>query len=284
VSHSLGPRVHNRGFAAAGIDAVYIPMPVAPGWESFKATIGECIDHRRLDFGGCSVTLPHKEHLLRFGREVGAEIDPLASRIGAANTLVVDRDGEGAVTGLKVLNTDAPAAVDALARGFDPARPNGEVLRGKRVAVIGAGGVSRAVAAGLLAHDAEVVVFNRTRTRSENVVRDLRDHGAISVGRTMDELACGCFHAFVNATPVGMAGGPAPDESVLPDEIPFDDSIVVMDTVYTPRNTPMLAIAADRGARVVDGSAMFVSQAEAQFRAWTGTAPAAGLYASLLPG
>ena len=287
VGHSLGPRVHNRGFADAGIDAVYLPMPVAPGWESFKATIGECIDHRRLDFGGCSVTLPHKENLLRFGRDVGAEIDPLVARIGAANTLVVDRDADGAVSGLRVLNTDAIAAVESLARGFEPdaatPRPAAEVLKGRRVAVIGAGGVSRAVAAGLLACDAEVVIFNRTRTRSENVVRDLRNHGRISVGRTMDELACGCFHAFVNATPVGMAGGPAPDESVLPDDLAFDDSMVVMDTVYTPRMTPMLAIARDRGARVVDGTAMFVAQAEAQFLAWTGRSPEVGLYCSLMP-
>jgi shikimate dehydrogenase len=263
-------------------------MPVAPGWESFKATIGECIDHRRLDFGGCSVTLPHKENLLRFGRDVGAEIDPLAVRIGAANTLVVDRDADGAVSGLRVLNTDAIAAVESLARGFEPdaatPRPAAEVLKGRRVAVIGAGGVSRAVAAGLLACDAEVVIFNRTRTRSENVVRDLRDHGRISVGRTMGELACGCFHAFVNATPVGMAGGSAPDESVLPDDLAFDDSMVVMDTVYTPRMTPMLAIARDRGARIVDGTAMFVAQAEAQFAAWTGQSPKGGLYGSLMPG
>ncbi len=284
VAHSLGPRVHNRGFAAANIDAVYIPMPVAPGWESFKATIGECIDHRRLDFGGCSVTLPHKEHLLRLGRELGAEIDPLAERIGAANTLVVARDDDGAVAGLRILNTDATAAVESLAAGLDPDRSVGEAVRGRRVAVIGAGGVARAVAAGLLAHEAEVVVFNRTRTRSENVVRDLREHGAISVGRTMDELACGCFHAFVNATPVGMAGGEAADESVLPDDLRLDDSVVVMDTVYTPRMTPMLAIARDRGARIVDGTAMFVAQAEAQFAAWTGQPPAPGRYAGLLAG
>ena len=80
-----------------------------------------------------------------------------------------------------------------------------------------------------------------------------------------------------------MAGGPAPDESVLPDDLAFDDSMVVMDTVYTTRMTPMLAIARDRGARIVDGAAMFVAQAEAQFEAWTGQRPAGGLYGSLMP-
>ena len=97
------------------------------------------------------------------------------------------------------------------------------------------------------------------------------------------ELACGCFHAFVNATPVGMTGGPAADESPLPDEVRLDDGVVVMDTVYTPRITPMLAIARDRGARIVDGTSMFVAQAEAQFEAWTGGRPSEGLYAGLMP-
>lgn len=282
VGHSLGPRVHNRGFDESGLDAVYIPMPVAPGWESFKATIGECIDHARLDFGGCSVTLPHKEHLLRLGRELGAEIDPLAATIGAANTLVVDRDGDGRVAGLRVLNTDAGAAVESLGWGLDPSVTPDEAIRGRSVAVIGAGGVARAVVAGLLARGASVVVFNRTRTRAETIVRDFQSLGDVTVGRNSDELACGCFHAFVNATSMGMAGGDAADESPLPDDVPLDDSVVVMDTVYTPRITPMLAIARDRGARIVDGTAMFVAQAEAQFAAWTGSPPAPGLFAGLL--
>lgn len=284
VGHSLGPRVHNAGFDAAGIDAVYLPLAVAPGWESFKATIGECVDHPRLDFGGCSVTLPHKENLLRFARECGAEVDPLAAAIGAANTLVVDRDDDGRVAGLRVLNTDADAAVRSLARGLDPDLPPADAVRGRSVAVLGAGGVARAVVAGLLARGARVHVFNRTRTRAETIVQDFRDLGEVGVIDREAELACGCFHAFVNATPVGMTGGPAADESPLPDEVRLDDGVVVMDTVYTPRITPMLAIARDRGARIVEGTSMFVAQAEAQFEAWTGGRPASGLYAGLMPG
>ena len=104
----------------------------------------------------------------------------------------------------------------------------------------------------------------------------------VKIGGGTDELGCGCFHAFVNATPIGMAGGPAPDESPLPDEVPLDDTIVVMDTVYTPRMTPMLRLAEDRGARIVDGMAMFVAQAESQFEVWTATPPAPGLFKSLI--
>jgi shikimate 5-dehydrogenase len=82
--------------------------------------------------------------------------------------------------------------------------------------------------------------------------------------RGEDALGCGCFHAFVNCTPVGMAGGPDPDGSPLPDDVHLDDSVVVMDTVYTPRETPLIREARARGAVTVDGESMFLRQAELQ--------------------
>ena len=280
VGHSLGPRLHNAGFEAADIDAVYLPLPVAPGWESFKATIGEFIDHPRLDFGGCSVTLPHKENLLRFARELGATIDPMAERAGAANTLVVERDDEGRVQALRCLNTDVAAAVASLAGGLELAGGAEADFTGRRVAIFGAGGVARAIVAGLEDRGAEVHVFNRSAERATTLVEDFGPR--VKIGGGADELACGCFHAFVNATPIGMAGGPAPDESPLPDEVPLDDTVVVMDTVYTPRMTPMLRLAEDRGARIVDGMTMFVAQAEAQFEAWTSAPPNPKLFESVV--
>jgi shikimate dehydrogenase len=87
------------------------------------------------------------------------------------------------------------------------------------------------------------------------------------VGRS-SELGCGCFHAFVNCTPVGMAGGPEPDGSPLPDDVALDDTVTVMDTVYAPRETPLIREARSRGARTVDGWAMFTKQAERQYALW----------------
>jgi shikimate dehydrogenase len=84
----------------------------------------------------------------------------------------------------------------------------------------------------------------------------------------MSELGCGCFHAFVNCTPVGMEGGPDPDGSPLPDDVPLDRSVAVMDTVYAPRRTPLLAEAAARGATCIDGWSMFELQARRQFELW----------------
>jgi len=271
VSHSRSPDLHNRWFAEVGRDAVYVPIPVAPEWEPFKAAMAELLGHAPLDFRGASVTLPHKEHLMRFVRERGGTVDALAARIGAANTLTVGSDGA-----LRCTNTDAPAAVEALCAGMgvDVAR-----LRDLRVAVLGAGGVARAVAAGLADAGARVVVFGRTAERVRTLCDDLMRgpgggpggcgplEGRVVAGR-MSELGCGCFHAFVNCTPVGMEGGPDPDGSPLPDDVPLDGSVTVMDTVYAPRRTPLLAEAAARGATCIDGWSMFERQARRQFELW----------------
>lgn len=275
VSHSRSPATHNAWFRAHQVDAVYLPIPVPPEYEHFKASVGALLDFKPLDFSGASVTLPHKQHLVRLVRERGGRVEPLAARIGAANTLVVEPDGS-----LVCTNTDAPALVDALAA----AMPGGTV-DGTRIAIIGAGGVARAAAVGLADAGATAVVFNRTHEHAEQLAHEVMagEHpdegvcgpmaGRVVAGR-MDSLACGCFHAFVNCTPVGMAGGPDPTGSPLPDEVVLDDRVTVMDTVYTPTWTPMLQEARSRGARVVTGEGMFVAQAARQFERWTGVRPA----------
>jgi len=270
VGHSRSPELHNAWFRERGIDAVYLPIPVPPEYEHFKATVAELVAFAPLDFRGASVTLPHKEHLVRFVREQGGHVDPLAARIGAANTLLVRPGGLVSCT-----NTDAPAAVDALCGGMGIERT---ALAARRVAVLGAGGVARAVAAGLADEGARVVVFNRSEARAQAMCDDLSRAadgtgacgampGRIVAGRS-SEIGCGCFHAFVNCTPVGMEGGPDPKGSPLPDDVPLDGSVTVMDTVYAPRETPLLREARSRGARVVDGWDMFVRQAERQFALW----------------
>ncbi len=280
VGHSLSPRVHNAGFALRGHDGVYLPLPVPAEWEHFKATLGAMLDDAHLHFRGASVTLPHKEHLIRFAREDTSRrwhIDPLAQRCGAANTLAVLDDGS-----CEVSNTDAPAAVASLESAVG-------AVRGRRVGVIGAGGVARAVACGLMDAGATVVVYNRTSDRAERLVADLgADGGAGGAGGRIvvgpwDRLAGSCCDAFINCTPVGMKGGPAPDESAIPlDTIavkrPCPDgppenrgtgSPAVMDTVYSPLDTPLLRQARGLGLRTIDGTDMFVRQAVMQLDAWT---------------
>ena len=279
VAHSKSPSFHNARFAEHGYDGVYLPLPIPSEWEHFKASVGALVDHERLDFAGASVTIPHKEHLVRFVRERGGEIDADAAWLGAANTLIVRPLGTPEAQRLFATNTDMPAAVGALADAF---ATRGRTLKGARIAVIGAGGVARAVAGGLALVGATVVVFNRDQTRAQLLAESLSGRevmrpdggthrtkvvaGAASTAdaRGEDALGCGCFHAFVNCTPVGMAGGPDPDGSPLPDDVHLDDSVVVMDTVYTPRETPLIREARARGAVTVDGESMFLRQAELQ--------------------
>lgn len=299
VAHSLSPAVHNAGFDAAGFDGVYLPLPVPAEWEHFKASVGSMIDHRRLTFRGASVTIPHKEHLVRFVRERGGHVGALASALGAANTLTVDEEGQVACS-----NTDAPAAVDVLAHALGEKGDALRSLEGVRVAILGAGGVARAVAGGVALAGGDAVVFARRPEQARRLADEVgravasldpaaleaseRSAAVSSVGKVVAgaaaSLGCGCFHAFVNCTPVGMAGGSDPDGDPI-DSISegFADGIgyggvVAFDTVYVPERTPWLQVAADRGARCVTGTAMFLRQAERQFRRWTGSLPATGLF------
>ena len=158
-------------------------------------------------------------------------------------------------------------------------------LRGKRIAVLGAGGVARAVAVGLADDGAQVVVFNRNEDRAGRMCAQLQEvaaqarsaagglgnsdavAGSIMAGRTA-ELGSGGFHAFVNCTPVGMQGGPDPQGNPLTGDVHLDETVTVMDTVYAPLETPLLIHARSCGARTVDGWVMFTKQAERQFRLW----------------
>lgn len=297
VEHSLSPLIHNAGFEAlapdtweranadnaVAHDAVYLPLPVPPEYEHFKATLSALIDHPQLDFAGCSVTLPHKQHLVRLARErmnpgehETWEVDALSDLSGSANTLVVDRDPRGSVLRCRVFNTDALAAASVLQQTLgSPASP-------RRIAIIGAGGVARAVAAGLLAHHHELVVFNRTPSSAERLVADIttRTPNARLSHAPFDALANSPFDALVNCTPVGMRSGPAPNDSPI-DMNAFaaaSPSAVVFDTVYTPLITPLLEHASLAGLRTIDGLEMFIRQAGHQFTLWTNHPPPLSLF------
>jgi len=289
VGHSRSPHFHNDAFERAGFDGVYLPLPVPAEWEHFKATVGALVDHPRLDLRGASVTIPHKAHCVRFVRERGGRVSALAAALGAANTLIVDDDGL-----LVCANTDAPAAVAELARALDIASGR---FDGVRVAVLGAGGVARAVAGGVALAGGHAVVFNREPVRAAELAAELTaglaaldraqldrceivespsdsvDMGTIVAGDAA-VLTTERFDAFVNCTPVGMQGGPAPDGNPL--ELLAGSAFtwerlrgaVVMDTVYAPEITPLLRRAREHGARCVTGLAMFTEQATRQSERW----------------
>jgi 3-dehydroquinate dehydratase/shikimate dehydrogenase len=283
VAHSLSPHVHNAGFGAIGFDGVYLPLPIAgaeggsdASYESLKATLGELVDHQRLDLCGCSITIPHKENVLRLGRELGWEIDPLAGVIGAANTLAVERSPSGKALAVRLSNTDAAAARDSLASAIGS-------LRGVRVAVLGAGGAARAVAVGMVEAGASVIIASRRAERAASMSAELAE--AMGAGDRLgsaglDELPGRGCEVYINCTPVGMSGGPDPEGLPIPASHLRAGCRAVMDTVYAPRETPLLREARRAGCIAVDGLGMFVRQAEAQFRTWTGREAPPGVLAA----
>jgi 3-dehydroquinate dehydratase/shikimate dehydrogenase len=275
VGHSLSPHVHNAGFAEASHPGVYLPMPIPPEWEHFKATVGAWIDAPWLHFRGASVTIPHKEHLLRFVLERGGEIEDLTRTIGAANTLTIGDDQNG-VRPLFASNSDYAAALDAVCDATSMARDD---LKSLRVAVIGAGGAARAIVAGFAHHGATVVVYNRTLERAAELAQAFTGRntsgGGQVVAARLDKLCDSCCHVFINCTPVGMH--PHVDDSPVPPSFfkdigPGTPGSVVFDTIYNPLQTKLLHDARAAGCVTIPGMEMFVRQAATQFILWTGKA------------
>ena len=276
VGHSLSPVVHNAGFDGAGCDGVYVPMPIVAGDDAdlgyaiFRATVGALLDEASLDLAGLSVTLPHKQNLGRMGADKGWQVDVAGG--SAANTLA-RRDGA-----LSVHDTDAPAVVSLVGSAIGS-------LAGCRVCIAGTGGVARSIASRLMAEGATGALRSRDEARAAAMVAELARGAsaagnAVVAGDPINEAAS----VFINCSPVGMEGGPAPEGMAFPvDQMTeIGPDTVFFDTVYRPRETPMLRAAAARGCRTIDGTAMFVAQAEAQFAIWTGRPPAAGLFARIV--
>ncbi|MAE62238.1 MAG: shikimate dehydrogenase [Planctomycetaceae bacterium] len=273
VGHSMSPAIHNAGFDAAGHNGVYLPLPIPPEYEHFKATVGAWLDYAPLDFRGASVTLPHKEHLLRFVRESGGTVEPLAEQIGAANTLTVADDG-----GLRASNTDYAGALDAVCETLGVERAG---LAGRRVAVIGAGGAARAVVAGFVDCGCGVTIYNRTVVKAERLAEELGGASGAVVAAPLDDLAGSECDIYVNCTSLGMS----PEVEGTPVDVApgsWGAETVVFDTVYNPVETRLLREAKAAGCRTISGVEMFVRQAAAQFEGWTGQTAPVDVFRSVL--
>ena len=258
VAHSMSPAVHNAAFDATGHDGVYLPLGVNPGYESFKAFMESFLAFDGLHLSGLSVTLPHKENALRYLKERGADVEPLAERIGAVNTIAIDGGT------LRGTNTDYAAILDTIT-------PDRASLAGKRVAVLGAGGTGRTAVAALASCGATVVVYNRTRDKADALAAEFDGSPGKVVAANWDKLCGSCCDVFVNTTSLGMT--PNVDVSPFGDAPPpLTADTLVFDVVYNPPRTRLLRQAEAAGARTASGVDMFVRQAAAQFTTWTGRA------------
>lgn len=243
LGHSLSSVMHNRGFAEAGLDAIYVPFE-SEDWHDV-----ECAADL---FGvrGLSVTAPLKSDAFRSA----TARDPLTARVRAANTL------KRTDAGWEARNTDVPGFLAPL-EGFD--------LRRQRATVLGAGGAARGVVAALVDAGARVLVS----ARRPQCAADLA--ASAGVETTPWPPPAGSWDVLVNTTPVGRA--PRADASpVAAGDLAGGG--LVYDLNYNPLVTRLLRDAAGAGCRTIGGLDMLVAQAELQFEWWIGTRPRAGVF------
>jgi 3-dehydroquinate dehydratase/shikimate dehydrogenase len=236
VGHSLSPLMHNAGFIARKVNAVYLPFLVRDLPDFLSAV-------RELGIRGFSVTLPHKQRILRYLKDC----DPLAADIGAVNTVVVRRDGS-----LLGSNSDYVGVLRSLEKSIDLAK--------SRVLIFGAGGSARAAAFALARAGASIAVCARREAAARELARAV--NGEVIPRRA---LRTEYFDALLNATPVGMY----PHAEISPLRAGEIHCRVVMDLIYRPERTSLLNIAASKGIATVSGVEMFLAQGIAQWELWT---------------
>lgn len=250
IRHSLSPPIHNRAFAAAGLNWIYLAFDVAP--EDLAAALKGA---RALGMKGLNLTHPHKQAAI----PLLDRLSPEAEAVGAVNT-VVFRKGESVGH-----NTDTAGFSDYL-------EGEGFALSGKKILVAGAGGAGRAVAWAAARRGAsEVAAVDLDAERAARLCRDFQPLFPTTVFRPADsenklKEALSSADLAVNATPVGMG---AADPPVIP-VASLPRSAWFMDLIYHPRRTATLKLAVESGREGRDGLGMLVRQAAAAWEIWTG--------------
>lgn len=257
VGHSLSPALFNACFDAEQINAVYLPFLIEGDADELNAFLDHVSQRAKYGFGGFSVTLPHKTHALSYANRHGDYVDNLAEVIGAVNTLKIGFNGL-----LSAYNTDYSGAIDALTATM---KVDHHGLHQTNVAVVGAGGVARAVVAGLADVGARVTIYNRTLSKAESLAKEFRCKFA-----SIDDLTQTKATILINCTSVGMH--PKVESCPVPAGV-LKENMTVFDTVYNPLETKLLKDAASVGATVVNGAEMFIRQAMAQYKIYIGSDP-----------
>ena len=250
VAQSRSPVIQNFWLEQHGLAGRYVPIAVTPD-RLERALKGLPV----LGFRGCNVTMPLKQDVMPFLDVV----DPMARRIGAVNTIVVQPDGT-----LCGFNNDGVGFVQSVRDTVPDWRPEaGPVL------VLGAGGASRAVVVALLeAGVPRIMVANRTLGRAEEMAGAIGGPVSIVPWEQRDD-AMADMALVVNATDRGMAGKPALDVSFAK----LAPGAIVGDLIYIPLETPFLAAARERGNVTVNGLGLLLNQARLAFEAWFGVRP-----------
>ncbi len=256
VEHTMSPVIHNNLAAATGDDLVYTAFHVE------NENVGDAVRGAfALNLLGMNVTVPHKSAVIPFLKE----IDPLAERIGAVNTLV---RCEG---GFKGYNTDMPGLLRAM-------KYDGISIEGEEVILLGAGGVARAVAMMLADNGAaKIHILNRSLYKAERIAEEVNSYVK---GNSATHLVYAyelSGHASIpadkkyitiQATSVGMH--PNTDCAVIEDPSFYEKVKAGYDIVFNPLETKFMKLCKNAGADSYNGLRMLLYQGVIAYELWTG--------------
>lgn len=249
IAQSKSPDMHQAWYEEMGVDAAYIPVHVKP--ENLEQAVDS---FKLLGASGWNVTIPHKQTIIPFLDE----LDELAKKMGAVNTVVRQADGK-----LKGYNTDGPGFVRSLEEAVGTAHRNEALL------LIGAGGAARGIAFALQqAGYRNITIANRTLANAQAIVEEMGAGQAITMAQAEEQLDT--YKIFVQTTPAGMSTG----NFDLPFSLDkFPEGAIAADIVYNPLMTPFLLAAEQKGAKIVNGLGMFVHQGAIAYEHWLGSYP-----------
>lgn len=250
VEHTMSPLIQNFMAEQTGKNMVYIPFHVQQG------RLGDAVrGAHALNLLGCNVTVPYKSDVL----EYLADIDPLAKRIGAVNTLVRTEKG------YKGYNTDMPGLYRAMCH-------DGVEIAGREVVILGAGGVARAVAVMLLDRGAVgVILFNRTIEKAKQIAEEVNGYAGYTFARAYTlaeykEVLTEERYIVIQATSVGMH--PEVDKVVVSEDAFYDKVEVGYDLIFNPANTKFMQLVTAHGGKAYNGAKMLVYQGVIAFELW----------------
>ena len=250
VEHTKSPAIHNYLAEKAGIHTVYVPFHVEE--QDLEAAVKGSFG---LGILGLNVTIPHKGEVMKSL----VEIDSLAQKIGAVNTLVRISNG------YKGYNTDMPGLLRAM-------QDDDIFLEGTRVVILGAGGVARAVALMLAENKVEsIYIFNRTKEKADKIRDEIRAfHQELAVEsyplEQLDQLTGEHKYLVIQTTNVGMF--PEVDNAVVTDREFYEKVSVGYDLVYNPQETVFMKKVREAGGRAYNGLRMLVYQGIIAYELW----------------
>ncbi len=250
VEHTLSPLLQNYLAEETGTNLVYVPFHVETGKleDAVKGAYA-------LNLLGCNVTVPYKSDVLPYL----SDIDGLAERIGAVNTLVRTEEG------YKGYNTDMPGLYRAMLS-------DGVEVKGRTCVILGAGGVARAVAVMLLDKGAaQVYMLNRTLAKAQVIADEVNGMAGYEFVKALtmadyDKLPEGERFLVIQATNVGMH--PNVEDVIIADEAFYQKVEIGYDLIFNPGNTRFMQLTTKAGGRAFNGAKMLVYQGIIAFELW----------------